>query len=172
VTTTRDIAGAIGAASAHLRAHPADGRVQDRAATVVLEEGLRCRASDPMGHEIVTDMPPELGGADAGPTPGTVLRAAIGTCAATLVAMRAAQEGIRLARVEVVVESESDHRGMLGVADEVAPGPLQVRVRYRLSAPGVPAERVRALVDWAERHAPVNAAARRQVPLAVEVEVT
>jgi DNA-binding SARP family transcriptional activator len=58
----------------------------------------------------------------------------------------------------VVVESESDHRGMLGVADEVAPGPLQVRVRYRLSAPGVPAERVRALVDWAERHAPVNAA--------------
>jgi hypothetical protein len=45
-------------------------------------------------------------------------------------------------------------------------------VRYRLSAPGVPAERVAVLVDWAERHAPVTAATRRQVPLAVEVELT
>lgn len=168
--TTRDIAGAIDAATAHLRAHPEDGRVADRTATVVLEEGLRCRATDPMGHAIVTDMPAEVGGADTGPTPGTVLRAAIGSCAATLVAMGAAQEGIPLARVEVVVASESDHRGLLGVG-EVAPGPLEVRVRYRLSAPGVPAERLHALVDWAERHAPVTAAARHQVPLTVEVDL-
>ena len=43
--TTRDIAGAIDAATAHLRAHPEDGRVADRTATVVLEEG--CAAGRP-----------------------------------------------------------------------------------------------------------------------------
>jgi OsmC-like protein len=53
--------------------------------------------------------------ADTGPTPGTLLRMAIGSCAATTLAMRAAAEGIPLARVEVVVSGESDHRGLLGV---------------------------------------------------------
>jgi putative redox protein len=42
----------------------------------------------------VTDMPAELGGADTGPTPGTLLRMALGACAATTLAMRAASEGI------------------------------------------------------------------------------
>jgi hypothetical protein len=33
------------------------------------------------------------------------------------------------------VASESDHRGLLGI-DRVQAGPLRLRVRYRLSAPG------------------------------------
>jgi hypothetical protein len=45
--TTDDIARAVRAATAHLHAHPEDGRVADRAASVVLEQGLRCRATDP-----------------------------------------------------------------------------------------------------------------------------
>jgi hypothetical protein len=72
--TTERIARAITAATAHLGAHPEEGRVADRAATVVLEQGLRCRAVDPVGHAVVTDLPAELGGADTGPTPGTLLR--------------------------------------------------------------------------------------------------
>jgi hypothetical protein len=34
----------------------------------------------------------------------------------------------------------------------------------------VPAERPRALVDWAERHSPVTAAARRPLPVTVALE--
>jgi uncharacterized OsmC-like protein len=168
--TTDDIARAVQAATAHLRAHPEDGRVADRAATVVLEQGLRCRATDPLGRAVVTDMPADLGGADTGPTPGTLLRMALGACAATTLAMRAASEGIPLERVEVVVSSESDHRGLLGL-DQVDAGPLELRLRYRLEAPGVPAERLAALVDWAERHSPVSTAARRELPVAVEVDM-
>jgi uncharacterized OsmC-like protein len=168
--TTDDIARAVQAATAHLRAHPGDGRVADRAATVVLEQGLRCRATDPLGRAVVTDMPADLGGADTGPTPGTLLRMALGACAATTLAMRAASEGIPLERVEVVVSSESDHRGLLGL-DQVDAGPLELRLRYRLEAPGVPAERLAALVDWAERHSPVSTAARRELPVAVEVDM-
>ena len=94
---------------------------------------------------------------------------AVGACAATSLAIRAAQEGMELERVEVSVASQSDHRGLLGL-DGVSPGPLGLRVRYRLSAPGVPAERPRALVDWAERHSPVTAAARRPLPVTVALE--
>jgi hypothetical protein len=66
---TGEIARALAAASDHLRRHPEAGRVADRTATVVVTEGLRCRATDPLGNVVGTDMPPGLGGDDAGPTP-------------------------------------------------------------------------------------------------------
>ena len=66
--------------------------------------------------------------------------------------------------------SESDHRDLLGL-DQVPAGPLELRVRYRLEAPGVPADRLRALVAWAERHSPVSAATRRALPMTVELDL-
>jgi organic hydroperoxide reductase OsmC/OhrA len=54
---------------------------------------------------------------------------------------------------------------------EVAAGPLELRLRYRLEAPGVPADRLRALVTWAERHSPVSSATRRELPVTVEVDL-
>jgi hypothetical protein len=50
-------------------------------------------------------------------------------------------------------------------------GPLRTRVRYRLAAEGVPAERLEDIVEWAEAHSPVADALRRAVPVDVEVEV-
>lgn len=35
----------------------------------------------------------------------------------------------------------------------------------------MPAERLRALVDWAERHSPVSTATRRALPMTVEVDL-
>jgi uncharacterized OsmC-like protein len=169
--TTQDIARAVDAAVTYLRAHPDEARGTDRPATVVVEDGLRCRATDSVDHAIVTDMPGAVGGTDAGPTPGTLLRMAVGSCAASTIVMRAAQEGIQLAHLEVTVSSESDDRGMFGIGD-VPPGPLQMHVRYRLSAPGVPADRLHALIDWAERYSPVAGALRDGVPRTVDVDTT
>jgi hypothetical protein len=64
---TREIARALAAVTDHLRRHPEAGRVADRTATVVITEGLRCRATGPLGNVVGTDLPPELGGMDAGP---------------------------------------------------------------------------------------------------------
>jgi uncharacterized OsmC-like protein len=100
-----------------------------------------------------------------------MLRAAHAACDATVVAMRAAQEGIHLTTLEVTVDSDSDDRGLLGVDESVPPAPLATRVRYRLSADGVPADRLKALVDWAEAHSPVADAVRRAVPVSVEIDV-
>ena len=84
--------------------------------------------------------------------------------------MRAAELGIALQRVEVVVDSESDDRGILAMDDDVPAGPLSSRTRVRITATGVEQQVLHELVEWAERHAPVSDSLRRVVPMTVEVE--
>ncbi|HEU4385572.1 MAG TPA: OsmC family protein [Anaeromyxobacteraceae bacterium] len=159
----------IEAARSLLAANPDQGRYSDKAATATLEEGLRCRTRGP-DATLVTDMASAFGGGDAGPSPGWVLRAALASCDATLIAMRAAELGVALTRLEVTVDSESDDRGLLGVDDRIPAGPLAVRARVRISADGVGPERLRELVEWAEAHSPVADAVRRAVPTRTEIE--
>jgi uncharacterized OsmC-like protein len=161
----------IEAAIAYLRDHPDEARSTDIPATATVERGLRVRAEGPDGRLLVTDMTTGVGGEGSAPSPGWMLRAAHAACDATVVAMRAAQEGIHLTTLEVTVDSDSDDRGLLGVDESVPPAPLATRVRYRLSADGVPADRLKALVDWAEAHSPVADAVRRAVPVSVEIDV-
>ena len=136
--TTENVARAVRAATAHLRAHPEEGRVADRAATVVLDQGLRCRATDPVGHAVVTDMPAELGGADAGPTPGTLLRMALGSCAVTTLAMRAAGAAAALPRPAPAGPGRprpagGDHRRPGASPAARAPGPDRRPARRQLA---------------------------------------
>jgi uncharacterized OsmC-like protein len=111
-----------------------------------------------------------VGGADSAPSPGWILRAAEASCVATLIAMRAAQLGHRPSSLEVVVESESDDRGILGLDDSVPAGPLSTRIVVRLAASGLGNGEVRELVDWAVDHCPVVDAVRRAVPVSVEID--
>lgn len=47
--------------------HPEKAQSTDRAATAVIEEGLRCRVSGPRGETVVSDMPKGIGGAASAP---------------------------------------------------------------------------------------------------------
>jgi len=87
-----------------------------------------------------------------------------------LIAMRAAQVGIRLTDLEVVVDSESDDRGLLGIDDSVPAGPLSMRTRIRIAAQGASEDSLREIIAWAEKHSPVADAIRRAVPVSTEVE--
>lgn len=155
----------------HFAEHPEAALSQDKPAVAVLESGLRCRAEGPNGAVMLSDMPTPVGGAGSAPSPGWLLRAALANCDATVIAMRAAQLGIVLTRLEVTVGSESDDRGLLGVAESVPPGPLSVRVHVRIAAQGASAEQLREVVRWAEKHSPVSDAVRRAVPVATDVTV-
>jgi uncharacterized OsmC-like protein len=170
--STEDIRQSIESTARHFAEHPDEACSVDRAVTAVLEQGLRCRvtaAGTPF--ELFTDMSKALGGGAAAPSPGWLSRAALASCDATVIAMRAAQAGIELQALEVTVESDSDNRGLLGVGEEAPAGPLQVRVHVRLGAEGVSRERLLELVAWAERHSPVGDEVRRAIPTSVEVEV-
>jgi uncharacterized OsmC-like protein len=125
---------AIENAKKHLSEHPAEARSTDRPATAVIEHGLRCRVDGPEGVLAVTDMPASVGGEDSAPTPGWLARAAQASCDATVIAMRAAELGIGVQRLEVTVDSESDDRGLLGLDEATPAGPLSSRIRVRIAA--------------------------------------
>ena len=166
-----DIKGSLEAAVDYLTAHPDEARYTDSPARAVLEEGLRVKVTGSEGHTVTTDMPPSVGGGGEGPSAGWLLRAALASCEATLIAMRAAQESVSLGRLEVTVDSESDDRGILGIDESVPAGPLSIRVAVSISADDGSAEdRVSEIVRWGLAHCPVSEAAGRAVPVRVEID--
>jgi uncharacterized OsmC-like protein len=162
---------ALAQATAYLAAHPDEARYTDSVATAVLESGLVVTVNGPNGMSLHTDMPKSVGGTDKWPSPGWLLRAAQASCLATLIAMRAAQQGLDPGRIEVIVDSESDDRGILGIDDSVPAGPLSSRARVRIEGNLAGKER-EALVRWAEVHCPVQDAVRRAIPSTVEAAAT
>ena len=170
--SAEEIRSAIESAVAYLTENPDQARYTDTAATAVLTHDLRVRVHGPAGELLETDMPPAVGGTGAAPSPGWFLRAAMASCVASLVQMRAAMEGVALAGIEVTVDSESDDRGILGMNEEVPAGPLSSRVRVRLSATAPQADQLRAIAEWAVAHCPVADAVQRAVPVSTEVEIT
>ena len=159
------IRSALENAAEHAAEHPATDL--DTAATAVYMDGLRCRLEGPTG-ELTTDMATSLGGAASGPSPGWLMRAALASCDATIVAMEAARAGVELTHLVVSVVSESDNRGVLGVGDAV-PGPLSVRVRIELAAGNATEDELRELVHRAESRSAVGDAIERAVDVTTEV---
>ena len=170
MTTSSHISRSIDVARNHLAAHPEAARYTDFVASAVVEDGLRCRVEGVGGEAIYTDMTAGVGGGSTAPSPGWFTRAGHASCEATLISMRAAELGIRLQRVQVLVDSESDARGLLAMDDEVPAGPLSSRIRVRITAEGVEPHVLQELVEWADRYSPISDLVRRAIPVSVEVE--
>jgi len=166
-----EIGDAVARASAYLSEHPDEARYRDSAATARLGPGLRAEVTGPAGEQLATDMPRGIGGKASVPSPGWFLRAAAASCVASLVGIRAATLGIELrpGDVEVVVDSESDDRGILGLDDGIAAGALSMRVVVRISGTKLGSEARTALARWALDHCPVTNTASRPVPIELEV---
>jgi uncharacterized OsmC-like protein len=159
---------AIESACAQLREHPEAGVSTDAAATAVREEGLRFRVEGPKGA-LVTDMATSVGGGATAPTPAWLMRAALASCDATLIAMEAARDGVELTDLKVTVDSESDFRGVLGVDDSVDAGPRSVRVCIEVAAANATEDELREIVRRAEARSPVRDAIVREVSMATDV---
>ncbi len=158
-------------ATDYLRKHPAEARYTDSLATATLERGLRFRITDPDGRSIVSDMPSGVGGEGVNPGPGWLMRAALASCMGSLIAMRAAQTDVQLEKLEVVVDSESDDRGILGIDESVPARPLSMNVRINLAGKGETDEAIKSLVAWAEVHCPVIDELRSPVPISTELVI-
>lgn len=167
--TDADIAVAVTGARTWVAANRAEARYRDGAATAVVEDGLRMRVTAPDGASIATDMVTGIGGGGSAPSPGWLMRAANASCIATLIAMRAAELGVRLDGLEVEVDSESDDAGLLGIDATVPAGPLSMRVTVRVAASSAPQTTVREIIAWGIDHCPVCDAVKRAVPVEVVV---
>jgi uncharacterized OsmC-like protein len=168
--TSSAIRAAIERTSAAIAADPAKAQAKNVPATARLREGLKFEVSGPYGERLSTDMPPAMGGEGSGPSPGWLLRGALASCAASVIAMRAAKLGVKLDTLEVTAESEADNRGMLGLDDGVSAGLRAVRIRVRIGGDTTP-EVLRELVAWADVHSPVGCTVRQSSATALDVEV-
>src|SRR5262252_7698628 len=106
---------AIDRLSAVIGADPAQAKTKNVPAMARLTEGLKFEITGPNGERALADMPSPMGGEASAPNPSWYLRAGMASCAATVIAMRAAKLGIALTQLEVTVESDSDARGILGL---------------------------------------------------------
>lgn len=163
------IRSAVEQASAYLAQHPDEARYRDSHARARLVDGLTVDVDGPGGERLRTDMPRGIGGGASLPSPGWFLRAATASCVASLVGIRAASLGLELTTVEVVVDSESDDRGILGLDPAVDAGALSMKIVATIHAAGVDRATIEALVEWAVAHCPVSDTVHRAVPIEVVV---
>jgi uncharacterized OsmC-like protein len=113
-------------------------------------------------------MPVVLGGAGSAPSPGHYLRGAIAACAATAIAMRAAELGIEIESLSATAGSTSDGPAFLGLRDgTVGFLGLTVTVTIDISAREASREQVDDLIEYALAHAPVSDAVENAVPTTV-----
>jgi uncharacterized OsmC-like protein len=131
---------------------PGFGHTTSSSTTTVVD-GLRC-CSEEGDHRIDTDLPAALGGTGAGPTPGVLLRAALGSCMAMGYQLRAARHGVELRSIRVVIEADSAIEGMLVAGGAARPGFAQIRTLVEIQS-DAPADVVRAIVDEADRLSPM-----------------
>ncbi len=156
---------------AYLTENPQDALSTSPPVTAVMEKGLRCRATGEAGQSVVTDMPQAVGGGGTAPSPGWLARAAIATCDATRIALRAAELGIGLDTLEVAMDSVDDDRGLFGIDKSVRAGSLSIRTRVTIGAKGVNEKTLREIVDYAVIHSPVADSCRGETPSTVDITI-
>lgn len=173
--TTAQIAAAMQRVESVLRRRPEAGLHDDAPATARWRGGVRVVSRHPIGVEVASDMPAELGGSGEAVTPGWLLRAGLASCLATRIAMAAAAEGIELGTLEVDASSRSDVRGLLGMAagdgQPVSPAAFGIQLAVRIGAAGVAGERLRALVEASHRCSPVAATLTAAPPVALRIDI-
>ena len=165
----KDIQSAIVSVEEYFKNKTEAGPRADKRATAVIEDGLRCRIQSSDGKAVNTDMPASVGGTATANSPGWLSRAALASCDATLLAIRAARKGVELDSIEVSVDAMSDGRGMF-LDEGISPGSTEVRIHFRIGAKDVSRAQLQELVDWVVEHSPVGTDIVQAVNVSVELE--
>lgn len=169
----QEIADAMQRAADVLTRRPDMGVHDDAFARATWHAGTRVSTHHANGFSTETDMPRELGGSGDRVSPGWLFRAGIAACANTCIAMVAASEGIVLDHLDVVVSSQSDTRGFLGMREAdgsgITAGALGMQLQVHIAAPGVSAARLQQLVNDALARSPMQVTMARPPTLAVSV---
>jgi uncharacterized OsmC-like protein len=118
---------------------------------VHIRDGLTCDIAEE-NWKLTADLSKKAGGNEAGPTPGTLARAAFGSCLAMSYVMWAAKLEVPIDHLTVDVHADTDLRGMYGV-DGIPAGYSEIRYRVSIQS-AAPEEEVIRVLDLAEAHSP------------------
>lgn len=133
-----------------------------------LRDGTTCDIESG-NWKFTADVGKESGGNNAGPGPGILERAALGSCLAIGYATWATCLDVPLVNLEVEVETDFDARGMLAVEDQ-PPGFTEIRYRVIIESPANEADILRVL-DKADACSPVRDDFSRAIPVKREVKI-
>jgi uncharacterized OsmC-like protein len=118
--------------------------------------------------EIDAGEPAILLGTDTGPNPAEYLLHALAACLTTSIVYVAAARKVELTAVESTLTGDMDVRGALGVDDEPRNGFERISVSFRVAG-NAPEEKLREVVERAQRRSAVYDMVTNGVPVAVEV---
>ncbi len=112
--------------------------------------------------------PAILLGTDTGPNPAESLLHALAACVTTSIVYVAAARGVHLTEVESTLEGDMDVQGALGLSDDYRNGFEQIRVSFRIKG-DAPEEKLREVVDRAQKRSAVFDMVTNGVPVTVDV---
>lgn len=138
----------------------AKGRVSQESITCSLESG---KPGKPAG------LHPATGGDGSTACSGDMLLEALVCCAGVTLAAVATSMGIALADATVSAEGDLDFRGTLGVAKDAPVGFTKIRLTFSIKT-DAPADKVRKLVELAERYCVVLQTLAKPPSVDVHVE--
>jgi uncharacterized OsmC-like protein len=134
-----------------LQAKPAFG-LGTGISKATIKQGLTCEIKEG-NWTFVADMPQQVGGNAAGPTPGVFGRAALGSCLAIGYMMQAVKQGIVIHSLEVEVQADYDDGALYGVSPGVPPGYLEVRYSVTVNSEAIE-EEVLQVIEEADKLSP------------------
>lgn len=137
--------------------------------TIRVKNGTTCEIEG-SDWKITADVGKESGGNNAGPGPGVLERAALGSCLAIGYVQQAALMDINFHEIEVEVQSEFDSRGHYGLSND-PPGFTSLHYTVNISS-GASKEKIRKLIDIADNHSPVLDDFSRPIPVTSKVNIT
>lgn len=164
------IRAAVMRVSSVLTQRPEFGR-DTKVSTVKVLRGLTCEIREG-NYTLTADMPEQIGGEAAGPTPGVYGRAALGSCLAIGYMLKAAVMNIPIERLEVEIQADFDDGALLGTAPaDVPPGYLEVRYSVKIDS-DASEESIMEMLDEADRHSPYLDVFRRAQLCRREVNIS
>lgn len=148
----KTIASAIDRLESILASRSDFGGATNRSVTT-MTAGLRCSTEEGTWvHD--SDLPESLGGTGAAPTPGVLVRVALGSCLAMGYKLRAAKHGVELTSIRVTVEADSELAGMLVPDASAPPGYTELRYHVEVESPAPPAD-VQRVIEEGDRLSPL-----------------
>jgi uncharacterized OsmC-like protein len=163
---TQEIKQALDRIEGIVKAKPAAVRFT-KGGRATLKSGLLCEYTED-GKTIHADMPVPFGGEGQVLSPGGYARAGLATCLAIGYAMRAAQRGIALRKIEVDIEADADFGCVFGMPSTPY---SEFRYTVRMESEAPEAE-VQALIDEGDERSPVLHAFREAKRIVRTIEVS
>lgn len=114
------------------------------------------------------DEPPVLLGTDQGANPVEYALAALNGCLTTSLIYHAAAQGISIDEVETTLSGDLDLHGFLGLDENVRNGYEKIKVNFRVKS-DAPREKVRELVELAQKRSPVFDIVSHPTPVEVSL---